>query len=413
MPQGKYRIKKHLGVYGYNSATKRINGKPDVCFYVVFTVDGKNTTEKIGWMSEGYTPQIAAEERAKRLRAVRHLGEIQTSKDLRLEQLKTNRPLREIKEHYFNSTRGTALKARKHDLNRWKHHLTFLEEKNVKKLSTDDIENIKRPMIAKDLKPATIDHVLRLLSRVINYGVNNDLCPPLSFKIERPKFDNIKTEFLSPDEASRLLDTLNQWPKQDIARLIKLAMFSGLRRGELFQLKKEHLDFQHGLMIIVNPKGGKNVTVPMSPPVREILKQQLAFLAAELDRRSKRYRNTARSAPLWTDHGFVFPGVGGEQRRECTAIDRIKKKAALPKNFRPFHGLRHHFAVLLASSGEFNLDQIGQLLTHKSSDVTRRYAHYLPESQQKAASRAAEIIADQATPATDRGKKITNFQNGQ
>jgi integrase len=39
--------------------------------------------------------------------------------------------------------------------------------------------------------------------------------------------------------------------------MIKLAMFSGLRRGELFHLKKEHLDFQHGLMTIANPKGGK------------------------------------------------------------------------------------------------------------------------------------------------------------
>jgi integrase len=405
MAQGKYRIKKHLGVYGYNSSTRRVNGKPDVCYYIVFTVDGKNTTEKIGWQSEGYTPQIAAEERAKRLRGARHLGEVKTAKDVRLEQLKINRPLREIKDHYFNSTRGMALKSKKHDLSRWKHHLSFLEEKNVKKISTNDIERIKMAMTTKDLKPATIDHALRLLSRVINHGIKHSLCPPLSFKIERPEFDNITTEYLSPDEASRLLDTLNRWPRQDIARLIKLAMFSGLRRGELFRLKKEHLDFQHGLMNLDNPKGGKNVAVPMSPPVREILEQQLTFLVAEQDRRNKRYRNTTRPPPLWTDHDFVFPGVSGEQRNECTAIDRIKKKADLPKNFRPFHGLRHHFAVLLASSGEFNLDQIGQLLTHKSSDVTRRYAHFLPEAQQRASDRAAEIIANQATQATIHDKK--------
>lgn len=54
------------------------------------------------------------------------------------------------------------------------------------------------------------------------------------------------------------------------------------------------------------------------------------------------------------------------------------------------------------------LDQIGQLLTHKSSDVTRRYAHFLPEAQQKAASRAAEIITAQATS----GKEEIVLENG-
>ena len=93
---------------------------------------------------------------------------------------------------------------------------------------------------------------------------------------------------------------------------------------------------------------------------------------------------------------------------ECTAIDRIKKEAALPRHFRPFHGLRHHYAVLLASSGEFNLDQIGQLLTHKSSDITRRYAHYLPESQRRAADRAAAIISAHTEAAGTEEKKAVS-----
>jgi len=77
---------------------------------------------------------------------------------------------------------------------------------------------------------------------------------------------------------------------------------------------------------------------------------------------------------------------------DCSAINRIKEKAKLPKSFRPFHGLRHHMAVTLASSGEYTLDMIGELLTHKDSSVTRRYASFLPEARQKAATRAAEIL---------------------
>lgn len=409
----KYPIKKIPGVFGYDSSTKRFNGKPDVCFYVTMKIDGKKITEKVGWLSEGYTPQLAAELRAKRIRDGRHRGEIKTSKDIRLEQRKINRPLKEIKDHYFNSTKGADIKGKKQDLCRWDQHLSSIQEKSVKELSQLDIERIKRNMKEKELSAATIDHALRLLRRIINHGVEEKLCPSLSFKIKRPRVDNIRTEFLSPEEAARLLDTLNKWPRQDVARMVKLAMFSGLRRGELFSLKREHLNFQHGLITIAGPKGGKDATIPMSPPIQEILEQQLEFLDEEIARRSRRYRNTKRQAPPWTENSFVFPGIHGEQRTECTAVNRIKTAAKLPKNFRPFHGLRHHYAVLLASSGEFNLDQIGQLLTHKSSDVTRRYAHFLPEAQQRAAKRAAEIIANQALQEVNQeelSRKIVNIK---
>lgn len=411
MAKGKYRIKKYPGVYGYDSAKRRHNGKPDTCFYFVVTTDGHNITEKVGWASEGYTPQLAAELRARKTREARHLGEIKTTRDIRAEQRKVNRPLKEIKDHYFSSTKGQAIKGRTVDLARWQHHLTFLEEKSVKQLSQLDIERIKRNMKEKELAPATIDHALRLLRRVVNHGAEHGLCPRLNFKIAFPKVNNTVTEFLSPEEAARLIDTLNNWPRQDVARMVKVAMFSGLRRGELFGLKREHLNFQHGLITIAGPKGGKDATIPMSPPVRELLEQQLTFLEDEQDRRAKRYSNTTKPAPPWEDHGYIFPGIHGEQRVECGAVDRIKKAAALPKTFRPIHGLRHHYAVLLASSGQFNLDQIGQLLTHKSSDITRRYAHFLPESQQKAAALAAEIITAHTEAGNgQREEKIVNIR---
>ncbi|NLZ18634.1 MAG: site-specific integrase [Desulfobulbaceae bacterium] len=408
----KYPIKKHQGVFGYDSATRRFNGKPDTCLYITFKLDGKKTTEKVGWLSEGYTPQLAAELRAKRIREGRHQGEVKTSRDIRAEQQKRNRPLKEVKEHYFNSVKGQAIKGRQTDVRRWDLYLTTIENKGVRELSQLDIEKIKRTMKEKELAPATVDHALRLLRRVVNHGAEHGLCPSLGFKIQFPKVNNIKTEFLTPEEATRLMETLNTWPSQDIARMVKIAMFSGLRRGELFKLKREHLDFRHGLITIAGPKGGTDATVPMSPPVRELLEQQLSFLEDEQARRAKRYRNTARQAPAWEDQGYVFPGILGGQRVECGAIDRIKKAADLPKHFRPFHGLRHHYAVLLASSGEFNLDQIGQLLTHKSSDVTRRYAHFLPEAQQRAAGRAAEIITAHLDTVNTDEEQIAVNQNG-
>ena len=42
---------------------------------------------------------------------------------------------------------------------------------------------------------------------------------------------------------------------------------------------------------------------------------------------------------------------------------------------------------------------IGELLTHKTAEMTKRYAAYLPESMKKAGNRAAELLQQQA--ATD------------
>lgn len=395
MAKGKYRIKKHEGVYGYDSAKNRVNGKPDVCYYILFKIDGKNRTEKIGWISEGYTPKIAAEIRAQRIRQARHSGQVQTAPEIRATQKKHNRTLNEIKEHYFSSERGKTLKGRRTDINRWQKHLSHLNTKSISELSQLEIERIKRTMQHNELKPATIDHALRLLRRIVNHGFKNALCPPLSFKIEFPKVNNTVTEYLTPEEAGRLLTTLNNWKRQDISRMVKIAWLTGMRRGEIFSLKKNHLNFTHDLITIADPKGCKNMTIPMAPPVKKIFEQQLLFLEKELGRREKRYKSTNRPKPKWENNNYIFPGIHGCKRIDCSAINRIKEEARLPNSFRPFHGLRHHLAVTLANSGEYTLDMIGELLTHKDSTVTRRYAAFLPDVKQKAATRAVQILSDQ------------------
>ncbi len=403
MKKGKYRIKKYTGVYGYDSTKKRVNGKPDVCYYILYKIDGKNKTEKIGWYSEGYTAEISNEIRAQRVRTIRHSGKVKTAQEIRVERRKHNRLIEEIKDHYFNSDHGKALKGIRTDLNRWKNHLAWLNNKTIPELSQLDIERIKKNMKQKQLAAGTTANALRLLRRIINHGTKHGLCPALPFKIDFPQVNNIVTEYLTPQQSGRLLNVLDTWPRQDVARMVKLAWLTGMRRGEIFRLKKEHLNFTHDLINIIDPKGGQNVTIPISKPVKELLNKQISFLEQEQTRRNKRYKNTTRSAPEWHDHGFVFPGVHGKQRQDCSAIHRIKQKARLPKSFRPFHGLRHHMAVTLASSGEYTLDMIGELLTHKDTAVTRRYAAFLPEAKKKAAARAAELLTRQ--PAQGKTEK--------
>lgn len=87
-------------------------------------------------------------------------------------------------------------------------------------------------------------------------------------------------------------------------------------------------------------------------------------------------RGTLRS--LSTD--LVFPGKtrtpleGGHSR----GAFRLGLKKARIEEFH-FHDFRHTFATRLVQAG-IDLYKVQQLLGHKSSIMTQRYAHHYPES---------------------------------
>ncbi len=362
------------GVYCYASDQRKFRGKPDICYYVSYKADGRKTTEKVGWKSEGYSPEVAAELRANRVKTRRHGGEVQTTKEIRQAKQASNQTIDEISDSYFGSERGLKIKGRPTDLNRYEKHLKKLfGSRRVDTLTVLDIQRLKGAM--KSHAPATIANALELLRRLTNHGVKAKICPPLRFTIELPKRDNEVTEYLTEEEAERLMRVLEDWPTRDAPRMLKIAWLTGLRRGEIFKIENRDCDFDKRIITLRNPKGGKTVSVPMSKAVADLLEEQIA--------------DRDKSFP---DSTFIFPGKYGQQRTDCSAVDRIKTAAELPKSFRIFHGLRHHLAVTLANSGAFTLDMIGALLTHKSSEMTRRYAHFLPDAKKQAAEQAAEIL---------------------
>ena len=96
-----------------------------------------------------------------------------------------------------------------------------------------------------------------------------------------------------------------------------------------------------------------------------------------------------------TSSPYIFPGRGGRQRTDINKpVNAIKKAAGLPKDFRPLHGLRHFYASMLASSGRVDLYTLQKLLTHKSPQMTQRYAHLRDEALREASDLAGEIISE-------------------
>lgn len=363
------------GVYYLESKTREYKGKPDICYVVNFKVSGRKVWEKVGWKSNGITPQSAQQYRAKRIQEIQLGAPVLTAAERKEEALKRNRTIGEIAQLYFE-TKGHSLKGYKADVNRYEKHIEpIFKALRVPTITPFDMETLKRSMAGK--ADATVWNALEMIRRIINFGVKSNLCPALSFVIEMPRRDNERVEYLTPEENRRFLEALNASPNQQAARMLKLAYFTAMRRGEIFKLEDKDLDFHFNIIRIRDPKGKKTVSIPMNRVAKEIIEAQLSY-------RNQRY----------PDSPYLFPGKGGKQRVDCSAVDAIKESAQLPKDFRIFHGLRHHYAVTLANSGQVTLDMISDLLTHKSIAMTKRYGQYLPQTMQSAGALAADLLSD-------------------
>ena len=71
-----------------------------------------------------------------------------------------------------------------------------------------------------------------------------------------------------------------------------------------------------------------------------------------------------------------------------------KLKRAFPKTFVLSMVLRHTYASMLASSGKVDMYTLQKLLTHKSPQMTQRYAHLHGDALKKASDIVGELIQE-------------------
>jgi integrase len=256
------------------------------------------------------------------------------------------------------------------DENRFGNYIqTNFGDKEPENLLPLDIKKMENEWL-KTKSPGTVKNILELLRRIVNFGAKNKLCPSIDFTIQLPEVHNEKTEDLTSDQLKKLLDEIEKEPNIQAANMMKMALYTGMRRGEMFKLKWEDVKFETGFIHIRDPKGGPDQRIPLNDSARQLLK------------------NHPR-----TKSPYVFPGRDGHQRTDIkNQVNRIKENAGIPKDFRALHGLRHVYASMLASSGEVDLYTLQKLLTHKDPRMTQRYAHLHDESLKKAAAVAGDLF---------------------
>ena len=195
--------------------------------------------------------------KAARVRADRIEGRRESRKEIRetSKALKNRWTIEKLWTEYKENHSG--LKGLAQDECRFKKHIEpSLGKKEPFELVPLDVDRIRIKLL-KTMKPATVRNILELLRRIIRYARKKQLCATPLFKIEMPSVDNLRTEDLSADQMGKLLRILReriinepdgtQPPVDPDARdAMLLALCTGMRRGEIFGLMWDHIDFRRG-----------------------------------------------------------------------------------------------------------------------------------------------------------------------
>jgi integrase len=356
---------KYRGVYERQSPEKIFKGKPDLCFDISYKHEGRKIWEKAGWLSEGYSAKLASDIRAEKVRNIRHGGFL-PSKKIKAPHFK------DVWAKYETWAETNKTRNGKDDKSLYQNHLKErFADKRLNEVTSFDIERLKAALQKSGLAPASVKHIIVLLRQIFNkailWGLYRGGNPTKGVKM--PTVQNQKTRFLSHEEADGLLQALAAMRTSDLHDMTLLSLHTGLRAGEIFNLKGNDLDFQNGIITILDPKNKVTRYAYMTGTIREML----------LNRKPQ------------TPEGLVFPDRNGKKIEAISQRFRlIVSKLGFNKGITDtrqkvtFHTLRHTHASWLALQGE-SLITIRDILGHKTTAMTERYSHLIADHKRRAA----------------------------
>ncbi len=207
---------------------------------------------------------------------------------------------------------------------------------------------------------ATVNRELQALRAAMNTAVSWKHLEHNPFsKMAQVQIPEVTPSYFTKQDFQRLLNAITEeWLKE----LVVFAVLTGMRRGELVNLRWQDVDLQRKLIQIQSSptfrtKQGKRRVVPMSEVVFNLLGSKAQRIRSE----------------------YIFH-IKGYKINDDHASKKLKKyvgEAKLDPKLH-FHSLRHTFASWLVQDG-VSLYELQKLLGHSNIAVTQVYSHLQPE----------------------------------
>jgi integrase len=176
-------------------------------------------------------------------------------------------------------------------------------------------------------------------------------------KVERPPEPDGRVRFLADEERTALLSACAESKNPWLYTVVLLALSTGMRKGELTNLRWPDVDLPNRRITLRETKNGEIRVVPLAGSALELMKAH------------------AKVRRLDTD--LVFPAPARPPQAVKPMDFRAAWEAAMKRaeiaDFH-FHDLRHTTASYLAMNGA-SLAEIAEVLGHKTLAMVRRYAH--------------------------------------
>lgn len=244
-----------------------------------------------------------------------------------------------------------------------------------------------RPYVHEDdVTNATQRSRYRHVRAFFSWAVDRDLADESPIEnLKQPRNETKKQAFLEPEDIMKLLRTIKAWREmhegepgptpQDrwLKQMIRVAVGTGLRRGELLNLQWSDIDLEREELMVrhrgdFSPKNGQERVVPLRGDSLDALRDM------------KERRQPIPGDPVFLDANDEPP----KPDRVTKRFKHYVRKAELEdKEDLKFHSTRHTTGSWLSMQG-VPLRVISEILGHSSTQVTEKYSHLQPEIMERA-----------------------------
>ena len=270
----------------------------------------------------------------------------------------------------------------------------------VNDITPERVQELLNELASKNLSDSTVSGVRIVLFGMMDMARQQHVTKETPVMFTRCPYSRKKCKKLALSEAQQKL-FLKEAEESRLYWLYRMALFTGMRLGELSALRFEDIDEARGRICVRhtlkysrgdgfyldNAKTASSVReLALTEPVKEILK---AIKPASKDFGEK----------FQWEQGFIFTSPHGKPlysayvSRDLAKIRKslMEKGVELPEDF-SFHTLRHCFATRCLESG-MDMKTIQMILGHSSIRITMDlYADSLPGEQVKEMERVADLM---------------------
>lgn len=253
--------------------------------------------------------------------------------------------------------------------------MPYFKGKLIGSIHPFQVEQYKKARRDAGASPATVNRDVATLRNMMNKGVDWGFLQvnPIA-KVKMLHEDNEKMWALSPEEEARLLEECDKRPQKAekyLRDLVEFALYSGMRRQEIFDLRWVHVHLDENYLLATDTKTHQDRPVPINETLRDILQRRMD------DQREYVFTNSAGNRLTVLTNAF-WRAV-----KEAGLLRWEEKDGKMVKVRFRFHDLRHSFGSRLGMNGT-DLKSIMEIMGHKTAKVAMRYQHPSPSHKLEA-----------------------------